>query len=71
MKSALHKVLHPIAGRPMLLHLMASVDELSPEKKVVIVGDKADPLTGHDAGDEYKPLFRKILMGAPAPIGLG
>ena len=24
MKSDLHKVLHPIAGRPMLLHLMAS-----------------------------------------------
>jgi bifunctional UDP-N-acetylglucosamine pyrophosphorylase / glucosamine-1-phosphate N-acetyltransferase len=44
MKSDLHKVLHPIAGRPMLLHLMASVDELGPAKKVVIVGDKADQL---------------------------
>ena len=44
MKSDLHKVLHPIAGRPMLLHLMASVDELNPAKKVVIVGDKADQL---------------------------
>ncbi len=33
MKSDLHKVLHPIAGRPMLLHLMASVDELNPAKK--------------------------------------
>ena len=44
MKSDLHKVLHPIAGRPMLMHLMASVDELNPAKKVVIVGDKADHL---------------------------
>ncbi|HEV7313305.1 bifunctional UDP-N-acetylglucosamine diphosphorylase/glucosamine-1-phosphate N-acetyltransferase GlmU [Sphingopyxis sp.] len=44
MKSDLHKVLHPIAARPMLLHLMASVDELSPAKKVVVVGDKADQL---------------------------
>ncbi|KQZ71596.1 bifunctional N-acetylglucosamine-1-phosphate uridyltransferase/glucosamine-1-phosphate acetyltransferase [Sphingopyxis sp. Root214] len=44
MKSDLHKVLHPIAGRPMLLHLMASVDELSPAKKVVVVGDKTDQL---------------------------
>ncbi len=44
MKSDLHKVLHPIAGRPMLLHLMASVDELEPVKKVVIVGDKAEQL---------------------------
>ena len=38
MKSALHKVLHPIAGRPMLHHLMASVDSLSPARKVVVVG---------------------------------
>ena len=44
MKSDLHKVLHPIAGRPMLLHLMASVDALNPAKKVVIVGDKAEQL---------------------------
>jgi bifunctional UDP-N-acetylglucosamine pyrophosphorylase/glucosamine-1-phosphate N-acetyltransferase len=50
MKSDLHKVLHPIAGRPMLLHLMASVDELSPVKKVVIVGDKADQLEAALAG---------------------
>ena len=44
MKSDLHKVLHPIAGRPMLLHLMASVDALNPAKKVVVVGDKAEQL---------------------------
>lgn len=30
-----------------------------------------DPLTGHEAQQEYEPLFRKILMTAPAPIGLG
>ncbi|UKK84615.1 bifunctional UDP-N-acetylglucosamine diphosphorylase/glucosamine-1-phosphate N-acetyltransferase GlmU [Sphingopyxis sp. BSN-002] len=50
MKSDLHKVLHPIAGRPMLLHLMASVDALNPTKKVVIVGDKADQLEAALAG---------------------
>ena len=38
MKSDLHKVLHPIAGRPMLDHLMAAVSELSPSKQVVVVG---------------------------------
>jgi bifunctional UDP-N-acetylglucosamine pyrophosphorylase/glucosamine-1-phosphate N-acetyltransferase len=42
MKSDLHKVLHPIAGRPMLAHLLASVKELSPARTVVVVGDKAD-----------------------------
>lgn len=50
MKSDLHKVLHPIAGRPMLMHLMASVDALDPAKKVVIVGDKAEQLEAVLAG---------------------
>ena len=38
MRSDRHKVLHPIAGRPMLLHLLASAAELSPERTVVVVG---------------------------------
>ncbi len=38
MKSDTHKVLHPIAGRPMLLHLLASAAELAPAKTVVVVG---------------------------------
>src|SRR3954469_25048264 len=42
MRSDLHKVLHPIAGRPMLAHLLASVAELNPARTVVVVGDKAD-----------------------------
>ncbi|MDX3900284.1 MAG: bifunctional UDP-N-acetylglucosamine diphosphorylase/glucosamine-1-phosphate N-acetyltransferase GlmU [Sphingobium sp.] len=42
MKSSLHKVLHPIAGRPMLLHLLASVAELEPERQVVVVGAGRD-----------------------------
>ncbi len=38
MKSSLHKVLHPIAAKPMLLHLLDSLNELSPERTVVVVG---------------------------------
>jgi bifunctional UDP-N-acetylglucosamine pyrophosphorylase / glucosamine-1-phosphate N-acetyltransferase len=38
MKSDLHKVLHPLAARPMLSHLLASVDSLPPEQVVVVVG---------------------------------
>lgn len=44
MKSDLHKVLHPIAGRPMIEHLMASAAELSPERQVVVVGAGRDQL---------------------------
>jgi bifunctional UDP-N-acetylglucosamine pyrophosphorylase/glucosamine-1-phosphate N-acetyltransferase len=38
MKSDLHKVLHPIAGRPMLLHLIDSVAALDPQHMVVVTG---------------------------------
>ena len=44
MKSDLHKVLHPIAGRPMLMHLMDAVDALKPAKKVVVVGSGKEQL---------------------------
>jgi bifunctional UDP-N-acetylglucosamine pyrophosphorylase / glucosamine-1-phosphate N-acetyltransferase len=42
MKSDLHKVLHPLAGRPMLLHLADSVAALAPERTVVVVGARRD-----------------------------
>jgi hemerythrin-like domain-containing protein len=32
---------------------------------------KCDPLTGHTADPVYQPLFTKIVMQAPAPVGLG
>ncbi len=38
MKSDLHKVLHPIGGRPMLLHLAASAGALHPAMTVVVTG---------------------------------
>ena len=42
MKSGLHKVLHPLAGRPMLLHLLASIDTLGATAKVVVVGARRE-----------------------------
>ena len=44
MKSDLHKVLHPIAGKPMLLHLLDSLAQIGPEQVVVVVGDKREQL---------------------------
>lgn len=42
MKSETHKVLHPIGGRPMLLHLMAGVDAIAPARTVVVVGARRE-----------------------------
>lgn len=44
MKSDLHKVLHPIAGRPMLEHLLANAQVLAPQRQVVVAGHGRDQL---------------------------
>jgi bifunctional UDP-N-acetylglucosamine pyrophosphorylase/glucosamine-1-phosphate N-acetyltransferase len=38
MRSDTHKVLHPIASRPLLLHLLDRVDAVGADKRVVVVG---------------------------------
>nr|WP_184643159.1 bifunctional UDP-N-acetylglucosamine diphosphorylase/glucosamine-1-phosphate N-acetyltransferase GlmU [Sphingopyxis sp. JAI128] len=50
MKSDLHKVLHPIAGRPMLLHLLGGLGQLRPAATVVVVGDKREQVEAALAG---------------------
>ncbi len=42
MKSDLHKVLHPIAGRPMLLHLINNVQALDAARIVVVAGARRE-----------------------------
>ena len=62
MKSELHKVLHPIAGRPMLHHLLASVDTLSPARKVVVVGAGREQLEA-SLGEEAKTCLQEPQLG--------
>ena len=42
MKSALPKVLHQVAGKSMLAHVLTSVSKVEIAKNVVIVGHEAD-----------------------------
>jgi bifunctional UDP-N-acetylglucosamine pyrophosphorylase / glucosamine-1-phosphate N-acetyltransferase len=42
MRSRLPKVLHPLAGRPMLEHVLASLAEAGIEQQVVVVGHDAE-----------------------------
>lgn len=44
MKSDVHKVLHPIAGRPMLLHLLSSAAALNPARTIVIAGARREQI---------------------------
>lgn len=42
MKSKLPKVMHPLAGRPLLAHLLDSLGRLAPEKVAVVIGPEQD-----------------------------
>lgn len=54
MNSDLPKVLHEIAGEPMLIHAMTAGDTLDPARTVVVAGHGADAVRqvvyGHDTG---------------------
>jgi bifunctional UDP-N-acetylglucosamine pyrophosphorylase/glucosamine-1-phosphate N-acetyltransferase len=50
MKSDIHKVLHPIAGRAMLLHLIDSVDRAGATERVVVVGKGREQIEAAVAG---------------------
>jgi bifunctional UDP-N-acetylglucosamine pyrophosphorylase/glucosamine-1-phosphate N-acetyltransferase len=50
MRSDTHKVLHPIANRSMLLHLLDRVDALGAERRVVVVGKGRDQVEAEIAG---------------------
>lgn len=42
MRSALPKVLHPLAGRPMVAHVLAATRSLSPRATAVVIGHGAE-----------------------------
>ena len=42
MKSKVNKVLHPLAGRPMIEYVVSVGERLSPEKPVLVVGHNAE-----------------------------
>jgi bifunctional UDP-N-acetylglucosamine pyrophosphorylase/glucosamine-1-phosphate N-acetyltransferase len=50
MRSDTHKVLHPIASRPVLLHLLDRVDALGADKRVVVVGKGREQVEAAIAG---------------------
>lgn len=42
MKSALPKVMHPLAGMPLISHVLSSLKPLAPEKTVVVIAPQMD-----------------------------
>ncbi len=52
MKSTRAKILHEIAGRPMVLHALDAVECLKSKKKIVVVSPDMDDVTRVVAGDD-------------------
>ncbi|WP_100011835.1 bifunctional UDP-N-acetylglucosamine diphosphorylase/glucosamine-1-phosphate N-acetyltransferase GlmU [Lentibacillus sediminis] len=51
MKSKLYKVLHPVAGKPMVEHVLNQLNEVELEKTVTVVGFGAEKVTEHVGND--------------------
>ncbi len=63
MKSDLHKVLHPIAGRPMLVHLLGSFAELKPAAQIVVTGDRREQIEAAVAGSAVRTVVQEPQLG--------
>src|SRR3546814_14721487 len=60
MKSDLPKVLHPIAGKPMLWHVQASVAALAPAQTVVVVAPGMSDVAAAAAPARCRPEGRRV-----------
>ena len=63
MRSDTHKVLHPIASRPLLLHLLDRVDALGAERCVVVVGKGREQVEAAIAGRKAVIAFQSEQKG--------
>jgi bifunctional UDP-N-acetylglucosamine pyrophosphorylase/glucosamine-1-phosphate N-acetyltransferase len=53
MRSRLPKVMHPLAGRPMLTHVCAVAGELAPARMVVVIGKDMDAARAAAPGAQF------------------
>ena len=65
MRSSLPKVMHPLAGRPILAHVIAAAQRLAPRRLCVVVGHGADALRERfaDAGIIWAVQERQLGTG--------
>lgn len=62
MKSSLPKVLHPVAGKPMLWHALRAIQQSTTEKPVVVVGHGADKVTAW-LGESAQTVLQEPQLG--------
>ncbi|SIP89250.1 bifunctional UDP-N-acetylglucosamine diphosphorylase/glucosamine-1-phosphate N-acetyltransferase GlmU [Aquipseudomonas alcaligenes] len=63
MRSALPKVLHPVAGKPMLGHVIDTARQLSPRKIHVVIGHGAERVRERLAADDINFVLQAEQLG--------
>lgn len=63
MKSEKHKVLHPIAGKSMLHHLLDTVDSIGVERTVVVVGARREQIEASVEGRNIAIAVQEDQLG--------
>ncbi|RYG98151.1 MAG: UDP-N-acetylglucosamine diphosphorylase/glucosamine-1-phosphate N-acetyltransferase, partial [Alphaproteobacteria bacterium] len=63
MRSALPKVLHPVAGRPMLGHVIHTARELTPQGIHVVIGHGAEKVREGLAADDLQFVVQERQLG--------
>jgi bifunctional UDP-N-acetylglucosamine pyrophosphorylase/glucosamine-1-phosphate N-acetyltransferase len=62
MKSNLPKVLHSIAGKPMIWHALAAIKQATTEKPLVVIGHSAEDVTKY-IGDSAQTVVQEPQLG--------
>ncbi len=62
MKSALPKVLHPVAGKPMIAHALQAIQKSTTEKPVVVIGHGADEVKKY-LSDSAQTVLQQPQLG--------
>lgn len=70
MKSALHKVLHPVGGKALVSHLLDTLSTLSPARTVMVIGDNADQLKSSIDGVEFAVQNKQLGTGHAVKCGM-
>ncbi len=63
MRSSLPKVLQPLAGRPLLAHVLATARELSPRKVIVVHGHGAEAVREAFNGEKVDWVLQEEQLG--------
>lgn len=63
MRSALPKVLHPVAGKAMLAHVIDTARQLSPQRIHVVIGHGAETVRGQLAADDLNFVVQTEQLG--------